>query len=371
MSQLSTGHVFISYSRKDNAIMRRIVSNLRQQGIKVWVDNEELIPGTPVWEREIEAAIGNAFAIIVILSPDSKNSEWVRREITLTEQHRKRIFPVLVEGDEGSSISLRLITHQFVDLRHNEKAGLNALSAAIQSYLSQPSSTGNHIEVSNFTYDIQHKSVVNKPGFAWQSPLGILVLIGLVSVCAISLTAIRASLASQVTAGPTPSFTSPPTQRLIISTSTNAPTPTKPKPTAVSTSTLIPSPSPTEIVPKAYGFQACESACNGQNFAVMFPGGIKRIYVQFNYENIPPGSSYIRTWDLEGQEWIRYTCKWDGPLSGTEIVKFTEPDGLHSGVWTMTVRVNDKIILQEQLTIAGNWTYWFPAGTRNICHNTN
>ena len=93
--------------------------------------------------------------------------------------------------------------------------------------------------------------------------------------------------------------------------------------------------------------------------------------MQFNYENIPPGSSYIRTWDLEGQEWIRYTCKWDGPLSGTEIVKFTEPDGLHSGVWTMTVRVNDKIILQEQLTIAGNWTYWFPAGTRNICHNTN
>ena len=351
--------------------MRRIVSHLRQQGIKVWVDDEELIPGTPVWEREIEAAIGNAFAIIVILSPDSKNSEWVRREITLTEQHRKRIFPVLVEGDEGSSISLRLITHQFVDLRRDEKAGLSALSMAIQSYLSQPGTKGNDVAVSNFTYDIQHKSVVNKPGFAWKSPLGILVLIGLVSVCAISLTAIWANLASRVTAIPTPPYTSPPTQRLIISTSTNAPAPTKPKPTAFPTATPIPSPSPTEIVPKAYGFQACESDCNGQNFAVMFPGGIKRIYVQFNYENIPPGSSYVRTWDLEGQEWIRYTCTWDGPSSGTEIVKLTEPDGLRSGVWTMTVQVNDQIILQEQLTIAGNWRYWLPAGSRNTCHNTN
>ena len=93
--------VFISYSRKDDAIMRRIVAFLRGEGINVWVDNEKLIPGTPIWEEEIEKAIKAAGAIVVVMSPDLKKSEWVRREISLAEQNRIRIFPVLVSGDES------------------------------------------------------------------------------------------------------------------------------------------------------------------------------------------------------------------------------------------------------------------------------
>jgi hypothetical protein len=38
--------IFISYSRRDDAIMRKIAFHLRDQGYKVWVDNEKLIPGT-------------------------------------------------------------------------------------------------------------------------------------------------------------------------------------------------------------------------------------------------------------------------------------------------------------------------------------
>ena len=37
MPELSSGHVFMSYSRRDDAVMRRIVMFLRQQGINVWV----------------------------------------------------------------------------------------------------------------------------------------------------------------------------------------------------------------------------------------------------------------------------------------------------------------------------------------------
>jgi len=137
MTPLSVGHVFMSYSRKDKDVMQRTVVSLRQQGIKVWVDNEKLIPGTPIWEEEIEKAIKGASAVVVILSPDAKNSEWVRREISLADQNRKRIFPVLVRGDEDSSISLRLITRQFVDLRENEKAGLASLHDALSGYLNE------------------------------------------------------------------------------------------------------------------------------------------------------------------------------------------------------------------------------------------
>lgn len=135
MSVVPSGHVFISYSRRDREVMWRIVRFLREAGLNVWVDNEKLIPGTPIWEEEIEKAIKGASAAIVVMSPDSKNSEWVRREISLADQNRKHIFPVLVRGDEDSSVTLRLITRQYVDLRENEKAGLHSLYAALSDYL--------------------------------------------------------------------------------------------------------------------------------------------------------------------------------------------------------------------------------------------
>ncbi len=133
--------VFISYSRKDDAIMRRIVAFLRGEGINVWVDNEKLVPGTPIWEEEIEKAIKAAGAIVVVMSPDLKKSEWVRREISLAEQNWIRIFPVLVSGDEDSAITIRLITKQFVDIRKNENVGLSSLSTNLQAYLNEETST--------------------------------------------------------------------------------------------------------------------------------------------------------------------------------------------------------------------------------------
>ena len=137
MPPLSTDYVFMSYSRRDDAVMRRIVAFLREQGIKVWVDNEKLIPGTPVWEKEIEKAVQGASAVVVVLSPDSKDSEWVRREISLADQYEKRVFPLLVRGDEKTSISIRLIGRQYVDIRSNEEAGLNYVSATLLRYLEE------------------------------------------------------------------------------------------------------------------------------------------------------------------------------------------------------------------------------------------
>jgi HEAT repeat protein len=131
------GYVFMSYSRKDEEIMRFIARFLRAQGMKVWVDNEKLIPGTPIWEDAIEKAIRDSAAIVVVLSPDSKSSEWVRREISLADQHRKRVFPVLASGDENSSITLRLINRQFVDIRQNKEKGLKSLSEALSFYINE------------------------------------------------------------------------------------------------------------------------------------------------------------------------------------------------------------------------------------------
>jgi len=149
------GYIFMSYSRKDEESMQEIAKFLRAEGLKVWVDNEKLIPGTPIWEVEVEKAVMGASAIVVILSPDSKGSEWVRREITLADQHNKRVFPVLVHGDENSSISLRLINRQFVDLRGNKEKGLKSLSSALSFYISELATREQKVEPKKESVHVQ------------------------------------------------------------------------------------------------------------------------------------------------------------------------------------------------------------------------
>src|SRR5512147_788393 len=135
MSPSYSPYFFISYSREDASQQRRVVAELRERGINVWVDTENLIPGSPAWEMEIERAIRGAAGSIVLLSPNANNSEWVRREISFAEQHEKRIFPVLIHGDEDDSIPLRLSNHQRVDLRRNFGNGLDSLANALNDHL--------------------------------------------------------------------------------------------------------------------------------------------------------------------------------------------------------------------------------------------
>src|ERR1051326_1848229 len=108
MSTSSGLYFFISYSRADQIQQKKIATELRARNVNVWVDVEHLVPGTPAWERELERSIRGSAGVIVLLSPDSNNSQWVRREISFAEEHDKRIFPVLVEGDENDSVPLRL-----------------------------------------------------------------------------------------------------------------------------------------------------------------------------------------------------------------------------------------------------------------------
>lgn len=131
----TASHFFISYSRENADLQRRIIAELRSRSINVWVDVENLIPGTPTWEIEIERSIRGSAGVIVLLSPDSHNSEWVRREISFAEQNKKRIFPVLISGDEYESIPLRLSSHQRVDLREHFHQGIEELTKALHDHL--------------------------------------------------------------------------------------------------------------------------------------------------------------------------------------------------------------------------------------------
>ncbi len=86
--------VFVSYKREDAAIAERIVTALTDSGISVWWD----VGITPrqAWDAVIEQAISEASTVVVLWSPRSVVSEWVRAEAHYGKD-RGKLIPVMVE----------------------------------------------------------------------------------------------------------------------------------------------------------------------------------------------------------------------------------------------------------------------------------
>ncbi len=110
-------HIFISYSSQDIDFVRYLRTLLESEGFAVWVDEARLTPGAGWW-RDIEQSIERCAALVVIMTPNARESDWVEREILLAENRRKPIYPVLLSGGPWS----RLANIQYEDMR----AGLHA-----------------------------------------------------------------------------------------------------------------------------------------------------------------------------------------------------------------------------------------------------
>lgn len=129
--------VFISYSRVDQDIMNRITRTLQQKGLRVWVDKLKLEPGESSWRRAIQNAIDRSSCLLVILSPDARQSKWVEAELDYAETQHKKIFCVLARGDRGSSALLGYTLSQWVDIQQEYDSAMEKLLKVIQDYLKQ------------------------------------------------------------------------------------------------------------------------------------------------------------------------------------------------------------------------------------------
>jgi serine/threonine protein kinase len=128
-------HIFLSYSRDDSAFMQHLRDYLLAQDFEVWTD-EQLAPGTPVWEVAIGNAIEKASALIVVLSPDAKESTWVTRELSYAEDHGITIYPILLRGSEKTAVPFRLVSTQRIDARTDFDAAMQQLVTALRDHLS-------------------------------------------------------------------------------------------------------------------------------------------------------------------------------------------------------------------------------------------
>lgn len=98
-------HVFISHATKDDGFVKKLRQSLENCKIPVWVDSRNLRGGSKL-EPEIETAIRNAKHTLVVLSPNTVNSPWVRKEIKKSLEIEKdhpdgyKTIPILLPGIE-------------------------------------------------------------------------------------------------------------------------------------------------------------------------------------------------------------------------------------------------------------------------------
>jgi len=89
---------FISYSGKDQEFADRLYDDLQREGVRCWFALHHVQAGKKLHEQ-IDSAIRLHEKLLLILSPDSINSEWVKTEIAKARkresQEKKRVlFPV-------------------------------------------------------------------------------------------------------------------------------------------------------------------------------------------------------------------------------------------------------------------------------------
>lgn len=127
-------HVFISYARKDAEFVKRLKDDLEAAGIPIWVDTQNLVPGTPDWEKSIRRAIAISFAVILIGSPAVPDSEYVYAELSIAEGKRVPVIPVWFSGDSWIDCApIDLARAQYADLRgEGYQASLQTLTARVQ-----------------------------------------------------------------------------------------------------------------------------------------------------------------------------------------------------------------------------------------------
>ena len=94
---MSATDIFLSYNREDGATAKRFAEGLEREGFSVWWD--ATLRSGEAYDEVTEAALKSAKAVVVLWSPRSVVSRWVRAEATIADR-KKTLVPVMIEPCE-------------------------------------------------------------------------------------------------------------------------------------------------------------------------------------------------------------------------------------------------------------------------------
>lgn len=109
-------NVFISHASIDRSFVENdLCSVLRSSDVSYWYSAEG-IRTSEMWERSILRGLNSCEWFLVVLSPQSATSEWVKDEISWAIQHRgDKIIPILFKPCDLLQFHIRMPRIQYLD----------------------------------------------------------------------------------------------------------------------------------------------------------------------------------------------------------------------------------------------------------------
>ncbi|MEQ9358581.1 MAG: TIR domain-containing protein [Coleofasciculus chthonoplastes F2-STO-03] len=127
--------VFISYSRADSDLARKLNDALQMQGKTTWFDQESIASGSD-FQQEIQAGIKACDNFLFILSPRSVNSPYCAAEVDYAASLNKRFITVLHQPVDSANLHPELAKIQWIDFNQNQRefnANFNQLVRALDT----------------------------------------------------------------------------------------------------------------------------------------------------------------------------------------------------------------------------------------------
>jgi hypothetical protein len=109
--------VFLSHSSQDGQFAADLAGVIRRHGIPVWYSQTNIL-GAQQWQDEIGAALLRCDWFVLVLSPNSASSMWVKRELSYALQQNRfenRIVPIVYQPSNFEQLSWTLSLFQMID----------------------------------------------------------------------------------------------------------------------------------------------------------------------------------------------------------------------------------------------------------------
>ncbi|HEY8006040.1 MAG TPA: toll/interleukin-1 receptor domain-containing protein [Methylocella sp.] len=124
--------IFISYSQQDKVFVDNLARNLVTAKHNVWMDRWELSLGDSLTQR-IEGALTKANAILVIVSKNSVESNWCKRELSAglireLEEQKTLVMPCVIDDCQ---IPLFLRDKLYADFRRDPDEAFSLVDSSL------------------------------------------------------------------------------------------------------------------------------------------------------------------------------------------------------------------------------------------------
>ena len=132
-SEENPPRISLAHSGRDESFVKSLASDLRRNGIRVWLDNFELKEGDPITQSVHEPIKENDY-LGVVLSPSSVESEWITKDLstTLVRELEKKAILVLPILYKECKIPPVIADKKTADFTSTHQRGLEDLLSRIE-----------------------------------------------------------------------------------------------------------------------------------------------------------------------------------------------------------------------------------------------